>query len=98
MHFPSPNGFGGIGEVGNVTSDNGALTVVGVDSFVVVVAINRTGFTTETEVLLMWRDIEKRRERAARVDELCMVALLSVCHLQSCYSGGSPKARHSSQA
>lgn len=39
--------------------------------------------------------MEKRRERTERVDELCMVALLSVRHLQRCYSGGSPKARHS---
>lgn len=53
IHFPSPNGFGGIGEVGNVTSDNGALAVVGVDSFVVLVAINRVNFMTETGVLLM---------------------------------------------
>lgn len=53
MHFPSPNGFGGIGEVGNVTSDNGALAIVGVDSFIVVVAINRVRVGTGTGVLLM---------------------------------------------
>ena len=57
IKFPSPNGFGGIGDVGNVTSDNGALAVVGtsfvaltVDAFdVVVVAMNLALFFAKEE-------------------------------------------------